>query len=507
MRSLLLDIGQGSSSATYAAVQLVEPAPAAHSTHENYEIAIIGGGVGGLHTAYRLGAQHGSRVCLFEQEQRLGGRVFDIPSSAEQANGPFVQLGARRIMEGQSVLLQLAAELGITLEKPEMLEELGFTRGMYATNNDDFIRVFPTLDVDRSRGGYETQLYERLLKGPERARVDSYPNLRAYAEKVIGKEGCAFLRETYRFRADHDYDLNAKAYLDYLEEESNAGAICPSGHCQSLYPVGGMSAYTRGMEQRARALGVQIHQSEPVLSVDKCPAGYLLKTPKRRLTARCLVIALPPVALCQVQGEIVEKIRAQPEIQALVGVRVTTITQWYPEPWWRGIVTQDGRHVWRAWTTGHCINSVEIPLEEYAATQNAIRVVYNDQIEYADKWARLAQGPLEALEKEVETGLILLFGNNQVTRPVTIGKPSKTVFCEWPDAWYYLRSGNHFSNHDIFHWAVQPLPGEDLALVSDGYNPQRSGWADAAYKSSIHYLNQRFAMGLPGLERNPAPKA
>ena len=48
---------------------------------------------------------------------------------------------------------------------------------------------------------------------------------------------------------------------------------------------------------------------------------------------------------------------------------------------------------------------------------------------------------------------------------------------------------------------MQPLPGEDIALVSDGYNPQRSGWADAAYKSSIHYLNQRFDMGLPGLER------
>ena len=484
-----------------AQVPQTQPALAPDDTTAHCEIAVVGGGVAGLHTALRLAARFGPRVCLFERDSALGGRVSDIPASEEQAAGAFVQLGARRIMEGQSVLVQLAEELGIALQKPEMLEELGFTRGMYATNNDEFIRVFPGLDVDRSRGEYEIQLYEKLLRGPERPHVDRYPNLRAYAEKVIGAEGCAFLHGTYRFRADHEYDLNAKASLDYLDEENDAGAICPSGHCQSLYPVGGMSAYTRGMEQRLRALGVQIHLDEAVLSMEKSPTGYLLKTPRRAITAGTLVIALPPVALGQVQGRIAQSIREQAQFQALLGVRVTTITQWYAEPWWRGIITPNGRHVWRAWTTGHCINSVEIPLEEYASTHNAIRVVYNDQSDCADLWARLARGPLEALEKEVAIGLNHLFADNGVTRPVRIGAPSKTVFREWPDAWYYLRAGNHFSNRDIFRWAVQPLPGEDVALVSDGYNPQRSGWADAAYKSSIHYLNERFAMGLPGLER------
>ncbi|UYG51713.1 NAD(P)-binding protein [Comamonas endophytica] len=240
-----------------------QPALAADDTTAHCAIAIIGGGVAGLHTALRLAERFGPRLCLFEQDACLGGRVSDIPASDEQAAGPFVQLGARRIMEGQSVLTQLAEELGIPLQKPEMLEELGFTRGMYATNNDEFIRVFPGLDVDRSRGGYEIQLYEKLLRGPERRHVDDYPNLRAYAEKVIGAEGCAFLHGTYRFRADHEYDLSAKAYLDYLDEENDAGAICPSGHCQSLYPVGGMSAYTRGMEQRVRDLGCSCIWARP----------------------------------------------------------------------------------------------------------------------------------------------------------------------------------------------------------------------------------------------------
>src|SRR5690606_24757239 len=127
------------------AAQPARPRPALAA---QCDIAVVGGGVAGLHTALRLAERMGPRVCLFEQDACLGGRVYDIPASDEQASGPFVQLGARRIMEGQSVLVQLAQELGIALQKPEMLEELGYTRGMYATNNDAFIRVFPGLDVD-----------------------------------------------------------------------------------------------------------------------------------------------------------------------------------------------------------------------------------------------------------------------------------------------------------------------------------------------------------------------
>ena len=37
------------------------------------DVAIIGGGVGGLHTAFRLAPTLGSGICLFEKEAELGG--------------------------------------------------------------------------------------------------------------------------------------------------------------------------------------------------------------------------------------------------------------------------------------------------------------------------------------------------------------------------------------------------------------------------------------------------
>src|SRR5688572_20590974 len=52
------------------------------------EVAIVGGGPGGVHTAYKLtnpptgttatGVTSGSGVCLFEKNDRLGGRFRDI---------------------------------------------------------------------------------------------------------------------------------------------------------------------------------------------------------------------------------------------------------------------------------------------------------------------------------------------------------------------------------------------------------------------------------------------
>jgi cation diffusion facilitator CzcD-associated flavoprotein CzcO len=43
------------------------------------DVAIIGGGPGGVHTAYKLTTQHltPGPVCLFEMKDHLGGRVGD----------------------------------------------------------------------------------------------------------------------------------------------------------------------------------------------------------------------------------------------------------------------------------------------------------------------------------------------------------------------------------------------------------------------------------------------
>ncbi|HET8705962.1 MAG TPA: hypothetical protein VFM46_06635, partial [Pseudomonadales bacterium] len=62
-----------------------------------------------------------------------------------------------------------------------------------------------------------------------------------------------------------------------------------------------------------------------------------------------------------------------------------------------------------------------------------------------------------------------------------------------------------FSNADIAKWAVNPLPGEAVSLVGESYNPQRSGWSDGAYKSSLNTLAANFNAVPPGPGKGPKP--
>jgi hypothetical protein len=79
---------------------------------------------------------------------------------------------------------------------------------------------------------------------------------------------------------------------------------------------------------------------------------------------------------------------------------------------------------------------------------------------------------------------------------IAVPKALKTHVQVWPWAWHYLRAGATHTNAQIAEWALEPLPGESVALVGEAYFPNRSGWSDGAYKSSIRLLNTRYGMHL-----------
>ena len=217
-----------------------------------------------------------------------------------------------------------------------------------------------------------------------------------------------------------------------------------------------------------------------------------------------VVIAIPPYALNYLTGDVVEEIRAQTIYQDIVGVKVVTITQWWATDWYADIVNpavDADNNVWRAWTDAHCLNFIEIPQEDYVAAANVTRSVYNDNEECSDYWEKTAAKGDEAVNAAVKEGLELLFNGNGVSEPdtVEIPDPLDTYVQVWPAAWHWLGAGTVETNESLFEWALEPLPGEDVALVGEAYNVQRSGWSDGAYKSSINLLNEKYGMDLAGL--------
>jgi hypothetical protein len=447
-------------------------------TNITCEVAIIGGGPGGLHTAFRLGPQMGDKVCLFEKEDRLGGRIYDV---SREPGGPVFGLGALRIMETQDVVFGLADELGIKYVAAPFNDDLISARGYRAFDSDSMRALaYPSATAG------EEELYNRLRFGPERANAAKYPDYRSYVRAVVGEENYSFLTDVFRFRGDFTYPLSAQGYLGFLDEDWD---VC----CTPSYPIGGMSEFIRRMEKQAMQAGVRIYKSQPALRISGGSGHsgtYRIVTPMYVATANRLVIAVDAGAFKYVKGDIAEAIQVQPQFQDLIGIKVASIDQWWPNAWWKDAFP--GKDTHRAWTTEHCLNFIEIPTTPYGADQLVTRSVYDDSRTCADFWEITAQRGTTEVEAEIARGLKYLFPG------AVIPAPLKTTVKIWPAGWYFLKAGSPFTNAQIASWAVRPLPGEKISLVGDCYNPQRTSWSDGAYKSSINTLNSLFGFNLPG---------
>ncbi len=286
----------------------------------------------------------------------------------------------------------------------------------------------------------------------------------------------------FRFRADFEATLDARGYMDYFDEEWD---VC----CTPYYPEGGMSQFVIKMAADAVTNGAKVYLKQPVLSIASASGQYTLTTPDYQITADKVVIAAPKNGLNKITGNIAETIKNQTQYQDLVDIPVITIAQRWPNAWWENIGFPN-KDIHRVWTTEHCFNFMEIPVANYAAQQLVTRTVYTDQQECVTFWQRAAQLGTDVVEAEIHRGL------QAVLPKATIPEPLNTVVHYWPAAWYWLKGGSQFTNAQIASWAIAPIPGEKVSLVGESYNPQRSGWSDGAYKSSINTLNANYGFSI-----------
>ncbi len=454
----------------------------------NCDVLVIGGGPGGLHTAYQLSKRPNSNICLIEKENRLGGRLYDVALDPEHPDWRY-GMGALRVMESQNYLRTLAQEIGVTLEYAPYRDDLNSARGFFAFGSDDINNsAYPLLTkefVNQTGHGTEDAFYNKLRLGPERNHAQDFPDLRSYIRATLGTQAHQFLSDISRFRAEFETPLDPRSYLDYLDEEIGA---C----CNAYYPVGGMSAFIRQMAKLAQNQGTQIYLSEPAQTISKHVGmfQYLVNTPHYSFSAKRLVIAADARSFHFIGGDIAARIQAKPQFQDIFGIKVVTVAQKWPFPWWLHS-GYNGKDVRRAWTTESCINALEIPINPYAVQQNVMRSVYDDDMRCTQFWENTykRQG-LKSVEREIMRGLHYLFPKADIPEPTT------TVVQIWPAGWYYLKAGTHFTNQQVAEWAKAPLEGEDVSLLGDSYYIKRSGWSEAAYKSSINTLNANYGFNI-----------
>ncbi|CAF4115523.1 unnamed protein product, partial [Adineta steineri] len=110
-------------------------------TRLNCEVVILGAGAGGSHSAYRLGPIYKNNLCIFERENYVGGRTYDIDYngtvSEAYSTTPIAPMGAMRFHENQPVVKQLMDELNISYYRYDYQNFLIKARGRFYTSYNE----------------------------------------------------------------------------------------------------------------------------------------------------------------------------------------------------------------------------------------------------------------------------------------------------------------------------------------------------------------------------------
>lgn len=459
-------------------------------------MVILGAGIGGSHSAYRLAPIYKDKLCIFERENYVGGRLYDtdINGNVPEAYSttPIIPRGGVRFYDDQPVVKQLVDELNISYYSYEYQKSLIKSRGKFYTSHNDMCSSSYTelTCVDSSDGlNAQDQLWMKLLDEYKNNPSNSYhfADLNAFCRSVFGDEATEYLRDAFRFRGDF-ITTNVYSYMEFLTQDWNLGGTIH-------YPYEGLSQIPKRMiYQATKKNNARIYLNEEVIRIDDNKnknSDYIfsIETSNYIINGKQIIAAMNPSGWANIQGSIGNELKSNEHFQAVFPIKTVTVMNYWPQRWWEQS-SLFGPNIDRAWTRQNCISFIEI-LSQHPAKkdQNVTRTVYDDG-QCVQVWSTL-------IERSSDTDLVeeLLRGLRSIFTDVQIPSPTKTYTKVWPGAWHFQTSNSKVTNKDIVSWALQPIKRfekNQLTLVGEGFNIDRSTWIDGALKSSLRSLNSQF---------------
>jgi phytoene dehydrogenase-like protein len=223
---------------------------------------VLGGGLAGLTAANAL-AGDGHKVVLLEQSQHLGGRAI-----TQQDRGYFLNLGPHALYAG-GIAAQTLRQWNVPFSghAPDTSSASWLMHGgsMYP-----LILTTGQLLTTRLFGAAEKFQAARMLQQLVSGRAAEGESMKEWIDRHARgprvRQFAAMLVRISTYSADLTR-LSARAALDQFRRAKSHGV---------LYLDGGWQTLVAGLEQRARALGVEIRVGEPVESLDAIRADGVI---------------------------------------------------------------------------------------------------------------------------------------------------------------------------------------------------------------------------------------
>lgn len=355
------------------------------------DIAVIGGGVAGAYTAWRLATERpGARIGLFEYSNRIGGRLLSVflpglPSVPAELGGMRFIAESHRLVEGLVEQFDLPTRdfpMGSrtapkdgdpaggqgTKPRDDSSRNLYFLRGKHFIEAD-FTQnpsKIPYALLPHETGMTPTGLQIRIMKLLGISGSDSIEDLykmRVFGEplytfgfwnlvsRLVSAEAYAFMTDGGGYRAN-TANTNAVYQLPATEYGDGTEYRCLSRGFQSL-PL--------SLEQRFRDAGGTTALGHALRRIEKHGAAYRLHFQKTRETKRrthldpaaaietveaaSVVLAMPRRSLELIDWEPWHDRRVAHNLHSVEIQSAFKLALAYPSAWWRELGLEAGRSI------------------------------------------------------------------------------------------------------------------------------------------------------------------
>jgi len=284
-----------------AALAAVVVHPAANVFAAGPRIAIVGAGLAGLTTAYRL-KQAGYSSTVFEASDRIGGRCWTGRGVFNDAQ--IYEHGGELIDTGHTQTKQLAQELGLDLDNLSTAETngtemLGYFDGQpytFTQATNDLKAIWQQIHSDVSAASYPTLWNSYTQRGWELDHMSITDWINAYVPGGMSSKLGQLLDVAYNIEYGAECNLQSSLNMLYLLGYSGQGQLRIFGPSNEKYHVrGGNDQMTTRM---ADALTGQIQLGQELVAVKLNNTGtYTLSFKNGRKTIDQVfdhvVLALP----------------------------------------------------------------------------------------------------------------------------------------------------------------------------------------------------------------------
>lgn len=408
-----------------------------------YDIIILGGGIAGLYSAYKLSKRSPTtKILLLEKENVLGGRVKTYKDKLMQ-----VEAGAGRFHSGHKLYIAL-------------LKELGLAGNMFKLGKDNiFYDVRTKMPIENPN----VPLIKRLIENFDKVPVENMRMMTVleYATRILSPEEISVLKETFGYYTEL-VTMNAHDCLSFLKDHLSVD--------HTFYVLkGGMNQVIDKLEESLlKNRGVKILLKHSVSDIHLSEGGdgnYVVSCHRRKLVfvGKKIISALPK--------QVLEKI---PYFKPIHNVLKHSI---YCGPLCRIYSAfpkgKDGR-VWfddlNKFTTNNNLRIV-IPIRD-----GVIMTSYTDN-KYAKFWKNLYEkGGVEAMNRE------LLRLMEESTGIKNIPQPIETNIFYWDCGVGYWTVGT--DSKEISEKIIQPLTGDNIFICGEHFSEKNQQWIEGALDTS-----------------------